>query len=379
MALALTPLVEAHAHLDKAFTAPAHANLAGTMAEAMRINQREASQRTPEQVWERAERALEQAWRYGLRAIRSHIDSLGPTAEICWDVLSSLRKRWAGRVDLELVALVPIHHWLSREGEQLARRVAAEQGLLGGVLGPPYQLQGGEKEALLALLHLAEREGCGVDLHIDESEQPPSHGLLLLRELLHEHPFSVPVVASHASSMGLMDDAALRHLAEGLAQVGVGVVALPTTNLWLLDRDPERTPARRPQAPIRQLQQAGVTVAIGGDNVQDAWFAGGDFDPIELIRFATVASHLLPWHRAGLTPFTTCPARLMRLEWDGVLRVGGPADLVVFAATSWPDLLARSPQRRVLRNGLWLPPPASEAPSPLLGPLATPEPIPQGS
>ena len=379
MPMALTPLVEAHAHLDKAFTAPAHANMAGTMAEAMRINTQEASQRTPERVWERAERALEQGWRYGLRAIRSHIDSLGPTAELCWDVLSSLRQRWAGRVDLELVALVPIHHWQSREGEQLARRVAAEHGLLGGVLGPPYQLQGGEREALLALLRLAEREGCGVDLHIDESDQPPPHGLLLVRDLLQEHRFTVPVVASHASSMALMDDGARHRLAEGLAQVGVGVVALPTTNLWLLDRDPERTPARRPQAPIRQLQQAGVTVAIGGDNVQDAWFAGGDFDPIELIRFTTVASHLLPWYRAGLAPFITAPARLMRLEWDGVLRVGGPADLVVLAASSWPDLLARSPQRRVLRNGLWLPPPPSEAPSPLLGSLAAPEPIPQGN
>ena len=212
-------------------------------------------------------------------------------------------------------------------------------------------------------------EGCGIDLHIDESDQLPPRGLLLLSDLLKEQRFEVPVVASHASSMGLMEDRPLRLLAEGLAEGGVGVVALPTTNLWLLDRDPETTPSRRPQAPIRQLQQAGVTVAVGGDNVQDAWFAGGDFDPLELIRFATVASHLMPWHRAGLAPFTTAPARLMRLEWDGVLRIGGPSDVVVVGATSWSELLARSPQRRVLRQGHWLPPPPSEALSPLLGQL----------
>jgi cytosine deaminase len=174
--------------------------------------------------------------------------------------------------------------------------------------------------------------------------------------------------------MGLLENRALRRLAEGLAEAEVGVVALPTTNLWLLDRDSERTPSRRPLAPIRQLQGAGVTVAVGGDNVQDAWFPGGDFDPIELLRLATFGSQLLPWQRAGLAPLTTAPARLLNLSWDGVLRIGGPADLVVLAARSWTEVLARTPQRRVLRDGRWLPPPQSEAPSPLLGRLTSTDP-----
>jgi len=364
--LALTPLVEAHAHLDKAFTASTHRNASGSMEEAMAVNGREAEQRTAEGVHDRAERALEQAWRYGLRAIRSHIDSLGPWSTTCWEVLGDLRQRWAGRVDLELVALVPLPHWLTAEGERQARQVAAVGGLLGGVLGPPYRPDGREGEALRALLDLAERQGCGIDLHVDESAQPPPHGLLLLNRLLRDRRPNVPVTASHASSMGLLGNRDLRRLAEGLARADVGVVALPSTNLWLLDRHPERTPSRRPLAPIQQLQTAGVTVAVGGDNVQDAWFPGGDFDPIELIRLTTLASHLLPWRRAGLAPLTTAPARLLNLSWDGVLRLGGPADLVVLAARSWTEVLARNPQRRVLRGGVWLPPPLSEAPSPLL-------------
>jgi cytosine deaminase len=372
--MALTPLVEAHAHLDKAFTAPAHSNREGTMAEAMAVNRLEAQDRSAEGVWTRADRALDQAWRYGLRAIRSHVDSLGPWSELCWDVLDSLRQRWAGRVDLELVALVPIHHWLSGDGERLARQVAARGGVLGGVLGPPFRSLGQERDALRALLALAEREGCGLDLHVDESAQPPPSGVILITELLRERGFRGPVVASHASSMGLMGDRPLRQLADAIAETGLGVVALPTSNFWLLNRDPEQTPSRRPLAPVRQLQQAGVTVAIGGDNVQDAWYPGGDFDPIELIRVGTLCCQLLPWQRAGLAPFTTSPARLLRLEWDGVLRMGGPADLVVLGATSWTEVLARSPQRRVFRQGAWLPPPRSEAPAPILRHLPAPEP-----
>jgi hypothetical protein len=102
----------------------------------------------------------------------------------------------------------------------------------------------------------------------------------------------------------------------------VAVVALPLTNLWLLGRRPERTPLLRVQAPIRSLQRAGVLVALGGDNVQDPWYPGGDFDPIELLRLSPLTSHLWPAQRQGLAPFSTAPARLLGLEWDGLVREG---------------------------------------------------------
>jgi cytosine deaminase len=110
-------------------------------------------------------------------------------------------------------------------------------------------------------------------------------------------------------------------------------------------------------------------VAVGGDNVQDPWFPGGDFDPIDLLRFALPAAQLEPWRRNGLAPFTTAAARVLGLDWDGVLRPGAPADLVVLGASCWSDLLARPPQRRVLRSGRWLPPPPQQEPSPLLASL----------
>jgi cytosine deaminase len=161
-----------------------------------------------------------------------------------------------------------------------------------------------------------------------------------------------------------------------MAALELSVVALPTTNLWLLGRRRGATPRLRAQAPIRQLQAAGVRVAVGGDNVQDPWFPGGDFDPLALLRFAAIASHLAPWQRQGLAPFGREGARLLGLPWDGVLRVGGPADLVVLAAGTWAELLVRDPQRRVLRQGRWLPPPEWQAPAPLLAGLGQDPPPP---
>jgi cytosine deaminase len=369
--LAFTPLVEPHAHLDKAFSGVAFPNRDGTMAAALAANQQEYAVRTAEQVAERAERALDRAWRNGLRAIRSHIDSVGPAAQASWEALLDARQRWRGRVELQLVALAPVAHWLSSEGAALARLVADEQGLLGGVIGPPYGRARGsdcasDREALTALLDLAERLGCGVDLHVDESDGHPGVGVDLVARVALERLSAVPITCSHASSMALLPPQACDRLADRLAAAEIAVVALPTTNFWLLGRRPGRTPCRRPLAPIRSLQRAGVRLALGGDNVQDPWYPGGDFDPVELLRWSAPLCQLMPWQRLGLAPFSTVAAAVLDLAWDGVLRVGGPADLVLLGAGSWDELLARPPQRQVLRAGRWLPPPEAERPSPLL-------------
>lgn len=364
--LAITPPVEPHAHLDKAFSGAAFPNPDGTMAGALAANRREGEARSGEQVLARGERALELAWRQGLRAVRSHVDSLGAAAWPSWEALLQLRERWADRVELQLVALVPVAHWRSAAGESLARRVAAAGGLLGGVLGAPFAAGADDRESLLALMRLAEQFACGIDLHVDESDRNPGRGVRMVADLRLAHRFTAPCACSHASSMALLPDRACRRLAERLAAAAVDVVALPATNFWLLARRGGTTPWRRPQAPIRQLQEAGVCVAVGGDNVQDPWFPGGAFDPIDRMRFCLAASQLAPWRRSGLSPQLTEGARLMGLAWDGVLRVGGPADLVVLAASSWSDLLAAPPRRRVLRGDLWLPPPPAELPSPLL-------------
>ena len=364
--LAITPPVEPHAHLDKTFTAAAFANREGTVAGAFAANIHESQSRDLEAVLARAEQGLELAWSHGLRSIRSHVDSLGAAADPSWEALTTLRQRWAGRLELQLVALVPVQHWLTPAGEALAARVAAAAGILGGVIGPPFASRRRDRDGVVALLRLAEQLGCAVDLHIDEGSSDPGRGVAMVsRERLAQRS-EVPLVCSHASSMALLAAEPCQRLCDTIAAASIGVIALPTTNLWLLGRRAGRTPLQRIQAPIRQLQLAGVEVALGGDNVQDPWYPGGAFDPIELLRLATLISHVVPWQRQGLAPFTTAPSRLLGLAWDGVLRLGAPADLLVLGASSWGQLLAQAPQRRVLRGGQWLPPPPAERLSPLL-------------
>ena len=350
--IVLPRLVDCHVHLDKAYTWQEHPNLSGSYGGALEANLREHSSRTVACVLQRGERAMERAFAHGLRAMRSHVDSGGPGAEPSWEALLTLQQRWRSRIDLQLVALVPLEFWCSAEADVLARRVAASAGCLGGVLTPPCG-SSVVTQQLEALLRLADCYGCGVDLHIDEADHGPAEGMVQLLKALRRVPVQVPVTCSHASSLSLLPAPRLMRLAERMAAAQINVIALPLTNAWLLARADHATPLQRPQAPIRQLQRCGVPVAVAGDNVADPWFPGGDFDPLALLAASMPLTQLLPWQRLGLAPFTTAPPAILQLEWDGVLRAGAPADLICTEGRGWSDLIQCSPQRQILVNGHW--------------------------
>ena len=352
--LLLPRLVEPHAHLDKAFSWSQAPNLGGTYSGALEANLHEHHARTQVQVRERAERALALAFRQGLRAIRSHVDSVGPGAACSWEALLDAQRCWRERISLQLVALGPIEHWSTADGQALARRVSAAGGLLGGVLVPPCS-GGAIREALVQLLRLADQLGCGLDLHIDESQTGPAEGLIQLLRALDQAPVQVPITCSHASSLSLLPDRRLQRLIARMAHHRLQVIALPITNAWLLGRREGKSPLVRPQAPIRQLQRGGVRVAVGADNVQDPWFPGGNFDPLALMAQVLPLAQLAPWERLGLMPFTTEAARVLALPWDGTLRVGAPADLLILKAASWVEALAQPPARELVVAGVPLP------------------------
>ncbi len=349
----LPRLLEPHAHIDKAFTWNKCPNLEGTYEGALKANFKEHKIRTAEKVRIRAERALNIALRNGLRAIRTHVDSFGLSGQQTLETILDLKREWAPFIQLQFVSLVPLEYWNSGEGRLLASRVANAGGLLGGVIAPPFDNKQ-SFDNLMNLVQLANQLNCGIDLHIDESDQIPAYGLKKLIQVLRHRKVEVPLTCSHSSSMGLLNKTKLRHLAEQMSHYRVNVVALPLTNFWLLGRHTMKTPIRRPLAPIKQLQQAGVLVAIGGDNIQDPWFPLGRLDPIELMSLSMPLMQIAPWNRLGLSPFTTSAAALMQIEWDGTLEVGSPADFVVLDARTWIEALTTKATRQILVSGKWV-------------------------
>ena len=353
--LALPAAVDPHCHLDKAFTWSAHPNPAGTVAGALAANRQEHRTRTAAQVAQRMETALELAWRQGYRALRSHVDMGWPALTDAWEAVISSVAAWSSRLSVQLVAMAPLEHWATAAGADLARRIGRLRGGLGGALDRQGVAGTNWRGGLSTLLALAEHHGCFVDLHLDETGDARSRCLQGLLDVVEQRSHTTPVTVSHGCSLSLQSPRQVQRTAARMAARGIPLVCLPTTNLWLQGRHGAGvTPRWRGLAPVHELQAAGVTVAVGGDNVADPWFPGGRFDPLELWRFAVPVTHLHPWDAAGVTPFTTAPARILGLAWDGVLRPGCPADLILLNATSWQQFLASPQQPRVMRDGVWI-------------------------
>ena len=349
----LPRFAEPHAHIDKAFSWSRSSNLKGTYQEALAANLSEYELRSKDELIFSVEKSLNLALVNGIRAIRSHIDSFGKTAMRDWDLLEDVRKKWQEKIFLQFVALVPLDFWQTDEGDLLAQRVASNGDLLGGVIAPPFNKRKTFK-SLLHLVQLANRLNCDIDLHIDESQSCSAGGLKLLLEVLDQVKNEISITCSHLSSMGLLKEKAISHLAKKMAKNKLKVVALPLTNSWLLGRKDRSTLIKRPLAPIFQLQKAGVVVSVGGDNVNDAWFPLSNFDPINLMAFSMPIAHLSPWDRLGLSPFTWSPADLLSLKWDGLFQKGSPADFILLDSNSWVKALSDRPKRRVVVNGEFL-------------------------
>jgi cytosine deaminase len=110
---------------------------------------------------------------------------------------------------------------------------------------------------------------------------------------------------------------------------------------------------RRGHTRVKQLQESGLTVAIGHDSVMDPWYPLGMADPLQA---AFVLAHY--GHMSGadelprlLDMITVDPARVLALP-ENRLRPGDPADLVVFDAPTDVDALRLVARRTlVLRGG----------------------------
>jgi len=349
----LPRFVEPHAHLDKAFSWSRSPNLKGSYQKALAANLNEYQSRSKDEFLFSIEKSLNLALFNGIGAIRSHIDSFGENAMRDWDLLENVRTKWREKILLQFVALVPLDFWQTYEGELLAQKVALNGDLLGGVIAPPFNKKKTFK-SLLNLVQLANRLKCDIDLHIDESQSSPASGLKLLLQVLGQVKNEISITCSHLSSMGLLREKMISQLAKTMAENKLKIVALPLTNSWILGRGNRSTLSERPLAPIFQLQKAGVVVSVGGDNVNDAWFPLSNFDPINLMAFSMPIAHLSPWNRLGLSPFTSSPAHLLGLQWDGLFKKGSPADFVLLDSSSWVKALSERPKRKVVVNGEFL-------------------------
>lgn len=344
-ALALPGLLEAHAHLDKAFTRARLGRIEPGLLPAISASHEDRVHWTDDDLRDRADRALCMAWKAGVTQLRTHVDWWSPQAPRSWHIMAEVGHAWRNHVQLQRVALIPLPFFARPED---ASSIAGQlKGDSLAILGAFIHSSNHSDVALENLLRSAQSAALDLDLHIDEELSPQALGLAKVTEWVWRHRYEGHIVCGHACALAVHDSSQALALLDEIAKAPITLVALPTTNLLLQDAHPARTPRQRGLTLLKEARERGIPVLIASDNVQDAFCSLGDFDPVNVLGVAVMAGQLDDG-------FDTWSASICRTDWLGPRPTsrysleGKPATLIVFPDAdvhTWPANSAR----RVLR------------------------------
>lgn len=354
--IVLPCFVDLHTHLDKGHIWGRQENPDGSWEGALQaVGADRAAHWSGADVARRMDFSIRSAYAHGTAAIRTHLDSGPPQHDITWDIFETARHKWAGRVELQAVALIGPDIMLD---SQMLDAVASRAKAGGGILGGSVAVHEQAREAVLAVVEKAGELGLDLDLHCDETGDPEASGLLHLAEAVLETGYKGSVVAGHCCALAVQDDDTARATIDAVVEAGITIVSLPMCNMYLQDRGTGNlpfTPRWRGVTPLRELRAAGARVAVASDNTRDPFYAYGDLDGLEVLRESARILHFdhpqddaFTWVRA----VGADAAAAAGFGYTATIGVGQPADFVVFRGRNWTELMAR-PQsdRQIYRNG----------------------------
>ena len=334
-----------HTHLDKGHIWPRAPNPDGTFMGALAtVGADRQAHWSADDVAARMEFSLRSAYAHGTRAIRTHLDALPPQDAISFPVFAAKRAEWAGRITLQAACLIGAGEF-SPQGpfRATADIVAASGGVLGMVTYPLPDIA----ERIAAFLAMAAARGLSADFHVDETLDSSSNTLKLIADAVFASRFDATVVVGHCCSLSAMPEAEALATLDLVARAGIHVVSLPLCNLYLQDRQANRTPRLRGVTLVHEMKARGINVSFASDNTRDPFYAYGDLDMLEVMREATRIGHLDHTGSDWPLAFTTNPARAMGLPAPS-LDPGAAADLVICKARTWTELFSRPQSDRIV-------------------------------
>jgi cytosine/creatinine deaminase len=346
----VTPsFVNAHMHLDKVYTLPMAgdgalaAYTSGEMGEAMRSILRDANvvKKDYDRSWivPNVRRALDLAVVNGVLHVQAFVDVDTTAGLEGMAAVLEVREEYRDLVDLQVVAF-PQDGLLRDPGAaelcEEALRLGAD--VVGGI--PWIELTDRDAaEHVQWACRLAAASGSRVAMLVDDAGDPSLRTTAMLAEAMLEHGLQGRGVACHARALATYPTPSVVRLADLARAAGLGFVSDPHTGPLHL--------------PVREFLDEDLAVALGQDDIEDAYYPFGRHN---LLEVAFLAAHLLDMRSSAqqevlVDLVTTSAARVLGLRDHG-LRPGGPADLLVHDAARTVDLLARhAPPRVVVRAG----------------------------
>ncbi len=317
--------VNGHLHLDKVYTLQMAGEDAlkeytgGGMGGAMTGIERAADFKSSyDQSWiiPNVRKACDLAIKYGNTHIRAFADVDTKARLEGVSALLKMREEYRDRLELQVVAFP--QDGIAREpGAKELIRQALEMGadVVGGIPWIEFTKED-EQEHVDSMCTLAKEFDKPISMLLDDVGDMEERTLEMLCKATIEMGWQGRVTAQHCRAMELYPENYFRKLVSLLKKAGIGVVS-----------DPHTGPLA---ARVRDLLEAGVPVALGQDDIQDAYYPFGECN---MLQIAFLASHLLQMRTFEdmeilYDMITTGAAKVLGIGGHE-LKIGGNADLVV--------------------------------------------------
>jgi cytosine deaminase len=338
-----------HLHLDKVMTG----SLAGEAAlaeyqgsttsgamTAIEIASKVKEHYVESEILDRVRAVLADAKRYGATHMRAFADVDTKAELTAIRALLKAKEQFQESIAVEIVAF-PQDGIIREPGAEELLYKAMDLGadVVGGIPWIEHTVEDSRKHIDIAF-EIAKKYDADIAMLTDDAGDPELRTTEYLATSTIRNGWTGRVTACHARATSLYNEASHRELTTLLRKAEVAVIT-----------DPHTGPLH---VRVRELLDAGVTVALGQDDIDDAYYPFGRCNMLEV---AFLASHLL-WmmskqDRETLYDMITVnAAKAMRIS-DYGLALGNAADLVVLDAQNLRDALAyHSAPLHVMKRGV---------------------------
>ncbi|WP_114195438.1 cytosine deaminase [Edaphovirga cremea] len=351
--LVIPPLVEPHIHLDATLTAgEPEWNMSGTLFEGIERWSQRKETISHEDTKKRAHTTIGMLRDHGIQHVRTHVDVTDPTLAALKAMLE-VKEEARSLIDLQIVAFPQEGIESYPNGRKLMEQ-AIEMGadVVGGI--PHFEntrVQG--VSSIKFLMDLAERTGCLVDVHCDETDDPHSRFLEVLAEEARVRGMGARVTASHTVAMGSYDNAYCSKLFRLLKLSGISFISCPTESIHLQGRF-DTFPKRRGVTRVAELDRAGMNVCFGQDSIKDPWYPLGNGNILRVLDAGLHICHMMGYQdlQRCLDLVTDNSAKAMHLGERYGIAVGRPANLVILDAENDYEAVRRQAKAHLsIRHG----------------------------
>ncbi|WP_449354834.1 cytosine deaminase [Virgibacillus natechei] len=341
-ALVLPPFIEPHIHLDTTLTAgEPEWNKSGTLFEGIQRWAERKETVTTEDVKARSKQALKMQMAQGIQHVRTHIDVTDP-ALTALKAMLEVKEEMAPYVDIQIVAF-PQEGILSYPNgfELLEESLKMGADVVGGIPHFEFTREYGVESMKLAF-DLAEKYDRLVDIHCDEIDDEQSRFVEVVATEAYERGLGARTTASHTTAMGSYNDAYTSKLFRLLKMSSINFVSNPLVNMHLQGRF-DTYPKRRGLTRVKELQEAGLNICFGHDDIFDPWYPLGTGNMLQVLHMGIHAAQLMGYDEIvnSIDLITKNSAKTLQIEEGYGIEEGKPANFIVLDAENEYEVIRK--------------------------------------